>query len=153
MVTLHRVAPGHLAARTPRDAARSNLLTAGSIVASGIALSGLYAVAGVGLPCPFKLVTGWDCPLCGGTRMGSALLHLDLPAALAYNPLALLALLVVGMLSLGWLVQLVGDHQPRWLASTAVLARRVPVAVWWVGGTGLAVGYLVLRNLVWPVPA
>ena len=28
----------------------------------------------LGLFCPFRALTGWDCPLCGGTRMGAALL-------------------------------------------------------------------------------
>ena len=68
----------------------------GAFFAGGLALSALYATTGVGLPCPFRAVTGWDCPLCGGTRMGDALLHGDVLAAFGYNPLALIGLLIVG---------------------------------------------------------
>ena len=49
----------------------------GAFFAGGLALSALYATTGLGLVCPFRALTGWDCPLCGGTRMGAALLHGD----------------------------------------------------------------------------
>ena len=48
---------------------------------AALALSALFATTGFGLPCPFLALTGWQCPLCGGTRMGSALLHGDLVSA------------------------------------------------------------------------
>lgn len=35
--------------------------------------------------CPFKLITGWNCPACGGLRMTHDLLHGDLAAAAADN--------------------------------------------------------------------
>ena len=70
----------------------------GAFFAGGLVLSALYATTGFGLPCPFRAITGWDCPLCGGTRMGSALLHGDLQAAFLCNPLALISLLVLGLL-------------------------------------------------------
>lgn len=136
-----------------RVAARRNLLTVGSIVGAGVALSGVYALAGVGFPCPLKLATGWDCPLCGGTRMGSSLLHLDLGAALVYNPLALIGLVVLTLVSAGWLVQLVQGRRPRILVALRVLIARAPEKVWWVAGISVAVGYMLLRNLVWPIPA
>ena len=36
-------------------------------------------------PCPFKLLTGWDCPACGGLRMTHDLLHGNLSAAIVDN--------------------------------------------------------------------
>lgn len=138
---------------SPRDAARGHLLSVGSIVAGGVVLSAVYAVAGVGLPCPLKLATGWDCPLCGGTRMGASLLHLDLKAAVVYNPLALIGLVVVVVLSLGWLVQLIRDRRPRWSTTVSSWARRLPTRTWWVAGAVATIGYVLLRNLIWPIPA
>ncbi len=41
--------------------------------------------------CVFHKMTGLPCPLCGGTRAASALLHGDVQRALDLNPLALLA--------------------------------------------------------------
>lgn len=50
--------------------------------------------------CPFKLLTGWNCPACGGLRMTHDLLHADLSAAVVDN-----VFLLVGLpaLALWWL--------------------------------------------------
>ncbi|MGA8330876.1 MAG: DUF2752 domain-containing protein [Mycobacterium sp.] len=48
--------------------------------------------------CPFRLLTGWNCPGCGGLRMVHDVLHGSLAAAVADN-----VLLLVGIpLSAGW---------------------------------------------------
>lgn len=41
--------------------------------------------------CWFHELTGWDCPLCGGTRCLAALSHGDILGALGYNPAICLA--------------------------------------------------------------
>ncbi|MFQ5607808.1 MAG: DUF2752 domain-containing protein [Candidatus Zixiibacteriota bacterium] len=49
---------------------------------------------GIGLIlCPFKNITGLDCPACGLTRSVSSLLHLDFGRSLFYHPLGAPALL------------------------------------------------------------
>ncbi len=104
------------------------------LVAGGVLLSR----AGLGIPCPFHLVTGLDCPGCGVTRMLSALAAGDLAAAWRANPgllalspvLALLAL----VLAVGWLRT--GQIKPsRWQS----------VLLW--GCVGLLLAFGVLRNL------
>ena len=35
--------------------------------------------------CPFRLLTGWNCPACGGLRMVHDVLHGDLVAAITDN--------------------------------------------------------------------
>lgn len=54
-------------------------------------------------PCPLRWATGWYCPGCGSLRALHQLLHGNIPAALAYNPFAVLALpfLTYGMVSYG----------------------------------------------------
>jgi Protein of unknown function (DUF2752) len=48
--------------------------------------------------CPFRLLTGWNCPGCGTLRMIHDVLHGDLAAAIADN-----VLLLVGIpLLAGW---------------------------------------------------
>lgn len=42
--------------------------------------------------CPFRLLTGWDCPACGGLRMIHDLLHGDLAAAVTDNVFLLIAI-------------------------------------------------------------
>ena len=39
------------------------------------------------IPCVFKRFTGLNCPSCGVTRMGIAMMHGDLPLAFRYNQL------------------------------------------------------------------
>jgi hypothetical protein len=44
-----------------------------------------FLYTGKGIPCIFKLVTGWSCPGCGVTRMLIAILRLDFYNAFLYN--------------------------------------------------------------------
>jgi Protein of unknown function (DUF2752) len=120
----------------------------GAFFAGGLALSALYATTGVGLPCPFRAVTGWDCPLCGGTRMGAALLDGDVLVAFGYNPLALISLLVVGLLGVLWAVEAVGGPAVRLPRRLAERVRRVRPAHWLVIGLLIAVSYTLARNLL-----
>ena len=50
--------------------------------------------------CPFRVVTGFQCPGCGSTRACYHLLHLDLIVAFKLNPLLVLTLpfLIYGLL-------------------------------------------------------
>jgi hypothetical protein len=116
--------------------------------AGGLALSALYATTGVGLPCPFRAITGWECPLCGGTRMGDALLHGDLDAAFAFNPLALVGLLIVGMLGALWAVETVGGRAFRLPRPLAERLRRIRPNHWLLIALVLAVSYTLARNLL-----
>ena len=52
--------------------------------------------------CPYRLATGGWCPGCGCTRAFRSLTHLDVRAALALNPWALL-LAVQAMLIVTWI--------------------------------------------------
>ncbi len=114
----------------------------------GVALSALYASTGLGLPCPFRALTGWDCPLCGGTRLGSSLLRLDLVAAFRYNPALLIGLLVVTVLGVLWGVESLGGPKVRPPAAVAGRLRRIRPTQWTFLFLLLAVVYTVLRNLL-----
>ena len=132
----------------PRSAARSWLPVTGGILGGGLALSALFAATGVGLPCPFLALTGWQCPLCGGTRMGSALLHGDLGTAFAANPIALGAVAVLSLLSVLWIVELLGGPALRPPRPVVQGIPRVPASFWLAIGAAVAVAYALLRNLV-----
>ncbi|CAG0988858.1 hypothetical protein PHYC_02176 [Phycisphaerales bacterium] len=45
--------------------------------------------------CLFNRVTGYPCATCGGTRAAAQLAHLNLPAAIAFNPLV--TVLILGL--------------------------------------------------------
>lgn len=90
-------------------------------------------------PCPSLWLTGLFCPGCGTTRALHALLHGDLPGALAMNPLMVLSLPPVAVL----LAQAL-DVLPKPLEP---LARRLGHARAWAV---VVISYAVLRNLPWP---
>jgi hypothetical protein len=116
--------------------------------AVGLGLSALYATTGIGVICPFRAVTGWDCPLCGGTRMGSALLHGDVPAAFAFNPLALCGIALLGVVGVLWVVEALGGPAVRPpVALRARLAATTPRQRL-VAFFAVAVVYTLLRNLL-----
>jgi len=82
-------------------------------------------------PCPFKLLTGWNCPACGGLRMVHDLLHGDLAAAVVDN-----VFLLIGLpLLVGWVVLRLRRRRPVF----------TPVAVTMLAITVLA--WTVIRNL------
>jgi Protein of unknown function (DUF2752) len=51
--------------------------------------------SGIFLDCPFRLLTGFNCPGCGTTRGLHHLLHGDLAGAFWFNPLMMLVLPVL----------------------------------------------------------
>jgi len=111
-------------------------------VAIGSALAGAASLAYVGLidphrpgspfpPCMFKLLTGWNCPGCGGLRMTYDVLHGDPAAAVTDNVFALVAL----PLLLVWVVVRRRTGRPPFTP-----------AVYWVIGVSV-VAWTVVRNL------
>jgi hypothetical protein len=139
------VAPAPLTARPFRP--RRGLTVLGAIAVYGLGLSALYAATGRGLPCPFRMVTGWQCPLCGGTRLGSALLRGDMGAAFADNPVVLISLVVVSLLGGLWTIEALGGPAVRPPARVADALRRVRPNAWVVIGLLLAGLDVVLRHL------
>lgn len=128
--------------------ARAALRPLVGFFAAGLGLSALYATTGVGVICPFRTVTGWDCPLCGGTRMGSALLHGDVGAAFAFNPLALVGIAVLGVLGVLWVVEALGGRAVRPPDAVRRRLLRTTSNQRLVAFFTVAVLYTLLRNLL-----
>lgn len=42
--------------------------------------------------CPFLLITGYQCPGCGSQRAIHSLLHLDIAKAFSYNPILIISI-------------------------------------------------------------
>jgi hypothetical protein len=77
--------------------------------------------------CPFKLLTGWNCPGCGGLRMTHDLLHLDLAAAAVDNIFLLVGIPALAM----WFLWRRSRGGPFFSVASAVLIA-VLVIVWTV---------------------
>jgi uncharacterized protein DUF2752 len=116
----------------------------GGFAAFGIGLSALYAATGRGFGCPFRAVTGWDCPFCGGTRLGSALLHGDVATAFAFNPLVFVGLVALTVTGVLWVVELLGGPSVR----PPARVRRITTNQWLVVAAVVAVVFTLARNLL-----
>ena len=122
--------------------ARRALVSVGWLVSSGVALSGVYALTGWGLPCPWRTLTGTLCPFCGTTHLGERLLHLDVAGAWAANPFVFVLIVGVGIASLLWVVEALGGPAVR--PPRALRNQNLWYAI--IGSAGLA--FAVARNLV-----
>jgi hypothetical protein len=79
---------------------RARQLAIASFVWLGLAVGGLFlfffnpaSAANQFFPkCPFRLLTGWQCPGCGSTRACYQLIHLHPIVAFKLNPLMVLTL-------------------------------------------------------------
>ena len=113
-----------IATRTRRLAT----LGTGALFAGALTYVGLvdpHRSGGLFPACPFKLLTGWNCPACGGLRMTHDLLHGDLAAAVVDN-----VFLLVGLPTLlAWV--LLCRHQGRRVLSTPAIAVISLAAVTW----------------------
>jgi hypothetical protein len=111
----------------------------GPAMAAGAAVAGcaLLYVRDPNVPgsyglCPFKALTGWDCPFCGSLRGIHALLHGQLATALNFNVVTIVGLpLVIGY----WVVWLRrsrhGDYALPFRTDVAVVVLAV-LGVFWV---------------------
>ncbi len=122
--------------RPPTREERQLAFLWGVVTASVVVLRPFWLAAAPLLPaCPFRAITGIPCPTCGSTHAAVALMHGRLGAALAANPLAVLAgvaFLAGGLAAplwaaLGWPVLDVPAPLPRWLRAALVV---VIVANW-----------------------
>ena len=116
--------------------------------AFGVGLSALYATTGFGLGCPFRTLTGWDCPFCGGTRLGSAVLHGDFVGAFWFNPVAFVGLGLLTVLGVVWLVEVAGGPRLRLPPRAAAWLGAIRPNAWLVVAAVFAVAYTLVRNLI-----
>ncbi|MFY9921079.1 MAG: DUF2752 domain-containing protein [Mycobacterium sp.] len=109
-------------------------LGTGALLVGGLAYVGLadpHSPGSVFPACPFKLLTGWNCPACGGLRMTHDLLHGDLAAAVVDN-----LFLLVGLPALlAWVLV-------RWRTERPIFTKSAIAVI-----AVLAVTWTVARNL------
>lgn len=108
-------------------------------IAALLAAAGVYyafnpASAGFFPQCPFRLLTGWECPGCGSQRAIHCLLHGDVPGAFRQNAL-LTASIPLLLLLAG--AEVGKKSRPAWHRllhrPALVYAYLAVVLLWWVG--------------------
>ena len=119
----------------PSNATRTRLYAGtGALTAGALAYIGLvdpHRPGAVFPGCPFKMLTGWNCPACGGLRMTHDLLHGDVPAAVVDNVFLLIGLPLLALWS-AWRVR----RAERVFPPLAIAIIAIAVIAW-----------TVLRNL------
>ena len=89
----------------PSSSTRTRLyagLGTGALTAGALAYVGMVDPHRPGAlfpACPFKMLTGWNCPACGGLRMTHDLLHGNLSAAVVDNVFLLIGLPLLALWS------------------------------------------------------
>lgn len=119
---------------TNRKGSRYAALGTAGALAGALAYIGLRDphAPGFGFPaCPFRLLTGWNCPGCGGLRMTHDLLHGDIGAAVVDNAFMLVGLPMLAL----WLVL-------RWRSGRQLMPGPAVVVV-----TVAVVAWTIVRNL------
>ncbi len=83
------------------------------LVLLGIGYAIFVHLTGLAIPCPLHLLTGWQCPGCGVTRMFLALLRFDFSTAYQYNPALFVLTPILGVVFLVHIVNYVrtGNRQ------------------------------------------
>ncbi len=101
----------------------------GGTALAGAAAAPFARTLAAGAPaCLFHTLTGVPCPTCGATRALLALARLDVPAALLWNPLVTLVIVVFVAGGLVALVRALAGKgvpdgaPPRWAGGAAALA-------------------------------
>ena len=120
------------------DRARGTMKHLLGILAAGLAYLVFVRTTGLSIPCPVRLVTGYQCPGCGITRVFVALSRGDAAGAYAANPLVTILLPPGALYGLFSLVRYIrtGRRQgstPENIALVLVLA--------------ITVAFGILRNL------
>lgn len=83
--------------------------------------------------CPFRWLTGWNCPFCGGLRMTHDIIHGDLAAAINDN-----VFLLVGIpLLAGWILFSRHRRESKPINPTSAIVTVVVATLAWT----------ILRNL------
>lgn len=120
---------------------------AGPVLVAGAAAAGCVGVwfadpttpGGIIPECPFRAATGWDCPGCGASRMTYSLLHGDVAAAVNFNAVGVVAVILLVITYINWTRDKIsGRFATHWQNR-----RWAPIAIGVV-----IVGWALLRNIV-----
>jgi hypothetical protein len=123
---------------TSTDAApRSRALVGPAVVLAGVGAAWLTAATlrlgdNGPTPCPWRTLTGLDCPFCGATRAAVSLAHGEVIAALDHNALFVLVILPLSVAAWGvWTVRAWRGQPAPVIANRTVMILMAVTLGWW----------------------
>jgi hypothetical protein len=135
----HDATHEHWRVRASAGRRSAPFIVLGGVVLAGVGVAALRAAGVDALPaCPWHALTGLDCPGCGSTRAGMALLRGDVGTALSHNVVFVLG--VLPLLVAGWIAWARAAVRERPL-SFSLSPRAVPILV------VALLAFAVVRNL------
>jgi hypothetical protein len=121
----------------PAGRVLSRPAVAAGLVAAGLVADRIADPVHHDVPlCPFRMLTGWWCPLCGGLRSAYALTRFDLATAVRDNVVLVAALPLLVAYWVDWVRRDRRGQAERRFPRGAIVA-------FWV----VAAAFTVLRNL------
>lgn len=115
---------------------RSTIVAIWSLIIAGAVYLFLFEPGKTGffLPCPFRFLTGLNCPGCGVTRALHQLLHGHFEAAFMLNPLLLLAIpfLLFALIRCSVIVMRGGVPRPNALPAPYIYAIFFIILSFWI---------------------
>lgn len=123
----------HTSAGARRHRLAGPVVTLAAVLASWAAVAVLRPGDAGPSPCPWRSLTGLDCPLCGATRAASSLAHGDLIAALDHNAYFVLVLLpLAGLAWLAWARRSWRGGPAPSVANRTLLVLLGVTSAWWL---------------------
>ena len=91
------------------------------------------------IPCPFHILTGYDCPFCGGQRMFLALFRGEIQEAFLLNPVlfCFLPYLIIIIIGQCW------KKAAQWRVYQWCVSNKVVFSV-----LGIFIAWGIIRNLI-----
>lgn len=122
-----------------RERVKKTIIIGAAVLLCGCAYAVFHIKTGFGIPCIFHLITGWNCPGCGVTRMFADLLRLDFASAFRSNAVLLCLLPVLLGLAVCWIYRYIRYGTQRFPKPAEAMC-------WALVGIFAAWG--VIRNLI-----
>ncbi|HEX6045778.1 MAG TPA: DUF2752 domain-containing protein [Pyrinomonadaceae bacterium] len=115
---------------------RSTVLAFWSLIFAGAAYLFTFepGKSGFFLPCPFRLLTGLQCPGCGSARALHQILHGNFEAAFMLNPLLMAGIpfILIAFLRYSVIVMRGGVPRPNVLPATYIYALFFVIVSFWI---------------------
>lgn len=93
--------------------------------------------------CPFLLITGYKCPGCGSQRAIHSLLHLDIGKAFAFNPILVISIPYLIIISIiNWKIK-TSKNEKLWRLHNFLMGKNTIIII-----AVIFISFWIIRNII-----
>lgn len=93
--------------------------------------------------CPFLLITGYQCPGCGSQRAIHSLLHLDIGKAFAFNPVLVISIPYLIIISIiNWKIK-TSKNEKLWRLRNLLMGKNAIIII-----AVIFISFWIIRNII-----